>query len=299
MINLEEQWVLVVLDHDLASREISEFFKRVWSEPVITLKLEEAWMDKKGFIAEEFESTIKRIKDPKRSVSKNKILTLYGDGTYHHYTYGLCYAIAKKKSKDYLYAQIDHHTDARYNENGVITCGSFVENIMEEPGAKDIVMIGTVDGVNHMMRTHVPEKSLMRHNVRTNLANILRAKPQKDVYASLDLDILDQNEILTFYNQGSLTLEDLLSVIEVIKEEKNLISADMLGYVPNDYNTLHPDPKSLLAYATLAANITNKDYKEVKKLHKHFMKRTARIMSPNDVPKIREEFENATSGLRI
>ena len=42
--------------------------------------------------------------------SKEKKLVLYGSGSLHHYTYGLC-RLADKLSKNYAYIHFDHHDD--------------------------------------------------------------------------------------------------------------------------------------------------------------------------------------------
>lgn len=298
MANHKESWSLVVLNHDTGSKHINDFFKKVWLDGIISLELELDHVEYKNKVLEEMEIAVNQIKHYEKDLQKEKILTIYGSGSYHHYTYGLCYTIARRKSKNYLYAHLDNHTDTVKYPNGKLGCGAFVEDIVDAPEAKDIIMIGPKNGVNYKNRTCVDQLTLTSEDAKTYLKQALANKKEKDVYASFDLDILSITEISAFYNQGELKLEHLLDIVHVLKEEKNVISADICGYSAT-YTILNHSPTGLLAYATIAAKMTGKDTKEPENLHKYFKKRITKTESLEDTYKIKEEFKKVTEQLRI
>lgn len=285
-----ESWKIVMLEHDEGSKELGDFFKKIWSDGIIKKDIGNVWLEDTDSNARTMQKFVGDL--------EGKILTLYGSGSFHHYTYGLCYAIAHKRSDNYMYVHIDNHSDSIYRENGIIKCGSFVENIMEEPEANDILLIGAGKGENPKERKTISQKDLISKQAKDIVRKELKKKLQKDVYASLDLDILTYDDISTDFTQGILELKHLLNVIEVLKEEKNIISADILGYrgiAPSSrYGSQRATyPINLLTYAILAAKITGKDTKELEKLQKYFNKEDS---NPRDVG---EEFRKITGQLRI
>lgn len=285
-----EDWKLVMLEHDEGSKEMIDFFKKIWSDGIIRKNIGNVWL-------EDTDSNSRTMQNLMGNL-EGKILTLYGSGSFHHYTYGLCYAIAHKRSDNYMYVHIDNHTDSIYRENGIIKCGSFVENILEEPEENDILLIGPWKGENPKERKTISQKDLISKQAKYIVRKELEKKLQKDVYVSLDLDILTYADISTDFTQEILELKHLLNVIEVLKEGKNIISADILGYrgiaPPSRYGSTRATyPINLLTYATLAAKITGKDTQELERLREYFNKENS---NPIDV---REEFKKITDQLRI
>lgn len=255
-----EDWKIVILEHDNGSKEVGDFFETIWSDGVIRKNIEGDVLYSKVEVTNKIKEAIGDL--------EGKILTIYGHGGYHHYTYGLCNVLARKKSQNYAYIQIDHHADSYTNKGGSIGCGSFVTHILKTPRAKEIIYLGTVGSIAKGS-TILSQKSLTSEDTKKILEEVLRNKPQPDVYPSLDLDILKKEEVLTSYDRGNLRLKHLLDILDVIQQEKNVISADILGYV-NKPEQIYLIPISLLTYATLAAKITEKDTKDLIELHSYF-----------------------------
>jgi arginase family enzyme len=275
-----DSWKVVVLEHDYASEEIGKFFSKIWEDGIIVKKMGKNYdLDHKKKISEEIKNIL--------GILEGKILTLYGSGYYHHYTYGLCDAISRERSKDYTYLHIDNHPDSCYNSNGHIGCGSFVEHILEEPEAKDIILIGPTN--NPKERALISQEEIVSKKAKEITRKILREKQQPDVYSSFDLDVLDEKEIETYYNRGILKLKHLLDLIDIMREEKNIISADILGYNGGSSNYAN-----LITYAALAAKLVGKDTKELEKLHNYF--KSKRIGYDKAVKK---EFEMIIDQLKI
>lgn len=285
MVFDKEPWKIVILEHDAASRQIGKFFDKIWSDEITRKGIKEKRMYYKKKIVKRIEEVVGCL--------EGKVLTLYGYGGYHHYTYGLCNAIAHKRSKNYTYFHIDNHSDANLKfDNDTLGCDSFVTNILEEPGAKDILFLGNEGYENY---TSIKQKVLISGNVKKILQRVLKEKPQQDVYLSFDLDILNKKDIMTPFPQGILELKHLLNILDIIQEEKNIISADILGHggYTNGY------PKSLLVYAALAAKLTGKDTKNLEEAHNYFRRKYSNIECPSYCYQVKKDFRKITEQLRI
>lgn len=290
-----DSWKVVVLEHDYASEEIGKFFSKIWKDGIIIKKMEKNYeLDYKKKISEEIKNIL--------GILEGKILTLYGSGHYHHYTYGLCDVISRERSKDYMYLHIDNHSDSGYNSNGHIGCGSFVEHILEEPEAKDIILIGPKHNLKE--RALISQEELVSKEAKEVTRKILRGKKQPDVYPSFDLDVLDETEIETHYNRGVLKLKHLLDIIGIMREEKNIISADILGYSGADIlsysggssKLFSSNYANLITYAALATKLVGKDTKELEKLHDYFK---SKRIGYDDILPVKKEFEVIINQLKI
>lgn len=189
-----------------------------------------------------------------------KLLSVYGHGSYHHLTYGLC-KYASNISSAYSYIHIDHHNDS-YRiksdlEKSMLNCGNFVPYIFESTNAKDVLYIGSSKpGINdepvykliNNCGISMPENISGELNENELLAN-LNFLSCNDVYITMDLDVMDPREIITGYSRGSLSKEGLLKAISIIKNKKNIIGVDILGYseVSNDVYRSARDYNDLLS----------------------------------------------------
>lgn len=286
-----EPWKIVVLEHDPPSKEMADFFEKIWKEGVIRKKIDDMYKkDVKEDVEKKMEDAVGKL--------EGKILTLYGKGGFHHYTFGLCKTIACKRSKNYMYLHVDNHSDSYYKTDGCLAGNSFVENLDEEPEAKDVFFIGVESLLGRWDCDHtiIGQKALISKKAKKILRKALREKPQLDVYPSLDLDVLTTTEINTDYDQGILELKHLLNIIDVIEREKNIISADILGYNNFEFSKYSNlkfcnNATGLLAYATLAAKIIGKDTKELEKLYSYFKNKDSNEAVKKEFEKIIEELK--------
>jgi len=230
-------FVPVVLVHDVASERLANFFGNFknYTTGEFVYKKDEPFVkpsnNREGIIkAVDSLGSDKELRD-------KKILTIYGDGEFHQYTYGLCKKIADKRSKKYTYVHIDAHDD--YGSS--MCCGAFVKAIEDETNCKNVRMIG-------------PEYSYPSKKVKSLFGGILndsefyrraindpeRIKPhlekliketEKEIYVSIDLDVLKEGITTSWESScGDLSLYGLLETISLLKKEKNIIGADILGY---------------------------------------------------------------------
>lgn len=75
---------------------------------------------------------------------------------------------------------------------------------------------------------------LKRNNLRDFIGLVLKRIPTKDVYISIDKDCLKKEYALTNWEEGSLSLEELLLMLELIKKDLNIVGVDITG----DYSAI-------------------------------------------------------------
>jgi hypothetical protein len=201
-----------------------------------------------------------------------QLLTVYGDGNFHHYTYALTRLAAEQRSlegpeQDWTYFHFDQHRDdwGERKPDGTtpdMNCGNFVDSICHDHGAipfmvgpdaypfkdsKGYRMNGTEIPIYSNYFTKVMQesrdwkgiRSLRRHFTGVELPSTadLRATPSP-AYLSFDLDLLAQSEIVTNYDQNpEASTRRICQILDKIRPHKRVFSADILG-LPDD--THHP-----------------------------------------------------------
>lgn len=173
--------------------------------------------------------------------SGKKLMGIIGHGMYHHLTYGLC-KYADSISKKYSYIHLDHHPDSFITPEEralrLLNCNNFVPPILEDTNAQNVLYLGSEKIEEEFyggIRTAKYEKSgSMRENVsgffKVEKLERLIDSLEDDVYISMDLDVMNPQEIVTDYNRGYLTKKGLFDVLAMIKRTKRIIGADIVGY---------------------------------------------------------------------
>lgn len=174
-------------------------------------------------------------------VPQGKNLVMYGHGEYHHFTYGLCAEIADKQSSEYTYVHIDNHHDTYWEHNGKFNCGSFVRRILGETNAKSVRYIGTAPPAQHVdvaidgikLKKGTMKSLGTREVAEKSLESLFDGTPE-DVYLTIDLDVMPQRYVTTSAGEdwgvGMMDPGTLMKTVDFIKEKKNIIGADILGY---------------------------------------------------------------------
>ncbi len=235
--NKGKDWQIIVLLHDEASRHIAAFMQKHY-----TIKT--------GKIGKRYshhslkETLMRNIQDiyNKNNFNGNKSLILAGSGNMHHYTYPICKIFADKKSKGYGYIHFDLHDDTGkidLLDDIHIGCASFVQYLLDEDKIKNVFYVGCcqeIDLPSFVWNTEKYSKKVKivkYHSLENNESKIIMTSLKdipNDVYVSMDLDVLERKDIHTGFGYGKLSLEKLIQCLEIIKSEKNIIGADVLGY---------------------------------------------------------------------
>src|SRR3989344_1039761 len=255
------EWKILCLNVDNSSKEISNLFRIIWpekvsiAEPGVRISSD---LTRKQLIGKTSGLT---------TIGKENILTVYGHGKFHHYTYGLCHNIADKKSENYCYIHFDAHSDdydyqpgKPINANDNLTCASFTHAILSDLNAKCGIFIGS----EPTFEKRVYHMGCMKQK---ELESFLEGVPH-DVYMSFDLDVL-RTGLKHAYNSGGLCLSHLISAVDIIKGKKNVIGADILGYA------YERDIQSNLTYVILAKKIMGEDTTKFERFSRKVGKKTS------------------------
>ncbi|MFH1105825.1 MAG: hypothetical protein V1731_01270, partial [Candidatus Aenigmatarchaeota archaeon] len=166
--------------------------------------------------------------------ARGRILTVYGHGSAHKLTYGLCKHVADKRSDGYVYYHFDQHGDVGHVWTK-ISSGGFVSNLFNDTKAQDVIFSEESD----FNRRALARGMDMSDEELRKLIN----QNATDAYCSFDLDCMRQEEIKTGWAGGWMYVDDLVEKIEKVNAKRRIISADILGY------SGARDPKSHLTYA--------------------------------------------------
>lgn len=162
---------------------------------------------------------------------KFKALAVYGTGNLHHYTLGLC-KHASRLGKEFCYIHIDNHSDAFNFGIKNLTGGAFVPNIPIFTLCRQLFYIRNSGNSEYDYQDlYIDKKDITKY--KDELYKLLN-DIMPHVYISIDLDVMAEGEILTDWNRGRLDKETLLEILSIIKENKEIISADVLGFHYND-----------------------------------------------------------------
>src|SRR5699024_3936385 len=160
-------------------------------------------------------------------------ITFLGSGSCHYVSSLLLSHI----TKPFTLILFDHHTDAfKSPSETVISCGSWVFEALDKlPMLKKVIMFG----VNENWQNQIPLK--YNEKITANSEKVLHANflsimgslraqiPTKSVYISIDKDVLNSREALTAWDHGTMTLDQLTTIIENIIPNKELSGVDICG----------------------------------------------------------------------
>lgn len=253
-----ENWRIVVLEHDDASEQIGDLFSELFPDITEVREINDTWAQTK--------TQARKVGKSVKVGKEQKVLTLYGYGGNHHITYGLCREVADERSENYAYIHFDHHmdyghSDGSYDEH--LNCGSFVRAILHESKAQALRYVGCgtkyFPDLEEIRKTYgyVHESRLRDDGVKKSIEQLIQNTPD-DVYISMDLDVLANSEMKTGFDRGDLRLGELLEALNTIGNDKNIISADVLGYYTGFPRGVS-DKASLLAYVEIAEKITGRE----------------------------------------
>lgn len=253
----------------------------------------------------------RHVYDP--GVWDGRLLTIYGDGDFHHYTYALTKLAAERRGLDgpernWTYFHIDNHRDdwgsrRRDGTSSHLDCANFVDSIAYDHGAVPF-FIGPdaypkKDSRGYQVRgTEIPiysnyfTKALQESRTWTSNAGLRREYTGAELpvsrdlqetptpaYLSFDLDVLAQSEIVTNFDQNEwMTARRLNQILDKIRPHKRVFSADILGF-PDDCH----HPLSVLTIVVLAKKVMGLGTKKLLELHGRLKKRQAALVTNGHV----------------
>ena len=85
--------------------------------------------------------------------------------------------------------------------------------------------------------TRIYWNELRNKNISEFFLHVIRRLPTKKVYVTVDKDCLGAADALTNWDQGTLSLDDLLAMLKLIKENLDIVGMDITG----DYSPIRVD----------------------------------------------------------
>ena len=189
---------------------------------------------------EAFKQIRERIAGPLNNADKiceaARGIHLIDSGNYHYMTR----LFTSLLEEDYILVFFDNHTDMKPAMFDMLSCGSWAKEVLEkDENLQKLIMIGP------------PKKSMdelppeITGNKKLLMINGEEATPQKllcetetpgyeglPVYISVDKDVLAVSEVKTNWDQGSMSLETLIRIINKICSGRHVIGADICGLFP-------------------------------------------------------------------
>lgn len=252
----------------------------------------------------------RRVYDP--GLWSGRVLTIYGDGDLHHYTYALTRLAAERRGLEapeltWTYFHFDNHRDdwGSRESNGTnpyLSCGAFVDSVAHDHGAVPF-MVGPdaypykdsrgyqIGGRGIPIYSNYFTKEIQRSRnwkgIRTlkdvsdgtdlPVSADLRSTPVP-AYMSFDLDVLARSEIVTNFDQNdSMTVRRLCQILDKIRPYKRVFSADILGFPDECHH-----PLSVLTVIILARKILGLGTKRLLAYHGWLKQKQAGLLSGGD-----------------
>lgn len=178
-------------------------------------------------------------------------LVLIGNGNYHYVTY----LLMERIKEPFSLVLFDHHDDMKESEF-LISCGSWVSYAL-----KNVTILNKVCiiGVNEKHITQPNRNTNGRVKIITErklnispLNHILDEvqtflKGEKNIYISIDKDVLYKKEAFTNWDQGSMTLVQLLFMLEFLSARFRIAGMDICGeYLLNGSNVFKAESREYI-----------------------------------------------------
>lgn len=157
-------------------------------------------------------------------------ITFLGPGDFHHLS--LCLLDNLKRAP--VLVLFDHHSDMQSSPDDLITCGSWVGLALKENKVKKCVIVGVNSKDEGLYKSQDAKRTVffpeeLPHEIK--LSGIIREITEAGgpVYISIDKDVLAKDDAHTNWDQGRMSLGELLEILEAIGEVADVVGADVCG----------------------------------------------------------------------
>lgn len=179
--------------------------------------------------------TLKRIANILQDTLNNKI-TLIGSGNYHY----ISYIYLSYIDHPFTLILFDHHTDTLPSpSHDLISCGSWLLTALKNfPQLNQVIIIGVHEnGKNYIPilfkdKVRLYPKTTLKDKFIPTIHNIINNIKTKNVYISIDKDVLSKRYAITSWDQGDMSLQQLLTIVKMIMKHKQVDMIDICGEYP-------------------------------------------------------------------
>jgi hypothetical protein len=284
-------WLIVLL-HTQQDTLLKRAFEASFGDRVVSLHVPALSQEKYSYRTTRqpmLDYFRRRVYDPE--VWSGRVLTIYGCGSMHHFTYALSHLARERRglgydARDWTYFHFDQHRDdwgkrLPGGESYYLDCGSFVDSLayhhqgvpfMVGPAvyAKKDSRGYRVNGTEIPIYSSQFPKSMQesqvwkRNDTLEGVTDARRLPTRRDLketpipsYLSFDLDLLSPTEMLTSYDQNDkVTLRDLVRILDRVREHKRIFSADILGLPDGQDHSLSALTMLILARKVMGLGTT-------------------------------------------
>ncbi|MBX6395515.1 MAG: hypothetical protein IRY98_07305 [Alicyclobacillaceae bacterium] len=173
-------------------------------------------------------------------------LTFIGSGDYHY----LSALFVERIRRPVTILLLDHHDDASEEPRDLLSCGNWVCRASRHPWVKRILY---TDGRIARWTNPAADNALLRwipialDRTVAEFPNLLLSWiPTPTVYISIDKDILQPSVAPTNWDQGILTLDGLLHILNTVSRHRTVAAMDVCGEISISLPGL-PTPQELEA----------------------------------------------------
>ena len=158
-------------------------------------------------------------------------------GNFHYMTMFM----TEKIDQPYGLVVFDHHTDMKPAAfGGMLSCGSWILNTLkEQENLMKVVLIGPPEKARQTIPQEMRDRivfineEVMRGKYNSGnddfWAKVYEYTSGKNLYFSLDLDILDRRYAVTDWDQGTVSLRVLCRQTEILMKNSHVLGADICG----------------------------------------------------------------------
>lgn len=190
-----------------------------------------------------------------KNASGETMVTFMGSGDFHHVSALLIGTLAAKSGEPFTVVHFDNHPDWVHCSDGM-HCGSWVNRAMALPQVAKIVTIGVCSndlkwpqfkGANlgawergkivllpwHSSSSRFAKDNIEHLRQEEMLATLDQHITTRNIYITIDKDVLSPDDAITNWDQGQMRLPQLLAIVRHLLTHHHAIGIDVNG----DYST--------------------------------------------------------------
>lgn len=171
----------------------------------------------------------------------SRYISYLGSGDFHYLTYFL---IKRLSIRPYLIL-FDNHFDMNKGPKGMLTCGSWARQLIEDNYIRGIAVIGA-NRKYYPRDIQYPFMDYMEDGNKPVNSTIMRKTIGMPVYVSIDKDVLSSEVVITNWDQGDMKEDNLFKWIKFINKYGKVLGVDICG--EDEFNPikefLHPEIKN-------------------------------------------------------
>jgi len=168
-------------------------------------------------------STEEKIWERVKKIPENSLVFL-GSGDFHH----ISSLLIRRLREPVSVIHFDSHHDFTLLPLP-LNCGSWVARTASNSFVKKHVIIGARFSVFSMASYALKFARQSRIALYKGDSSIIANLPTKKVYITIDKDCLTKDYALTNWNEGSMTLPEMLRLLRIIKDNAEIVGVDITG----------------------------------------------------------------------